>query len=132
MLAAQKRAVEVHRHDPAPGRKIGVLDAAGRGDSRRVDETVEPAGGALDLGDDAQPILLRSHVERVIHAGAAAEVRGDCDRAGFHDRVGGRRADGARGPGHQHDLVSETTHRVLLKHAAVVPEPERSEGIRDP
>ena len=80
------------------------------GDAGGIDQPVEAAVLALDLGDDALPIRFRRHVERVIDAVAAGKIGGDRRAAGALDRGNDRRADRARGAGHQHDFAFEIRH----------------------
>src|SRR5262249_60819636 len=99
VLAAQERAVEVDRHHALPGRVVGVLDGGKHRDPGGVDEAVEPSGGAPDLADDAEPVVLRRDVERVVDAGSPGEIGRDRAAAFAPDRLPDRRTDGAGGAG---------------------------------
>jgi hypothetical protein len=66
MLAAEKRAVEIDGENLAPGGEVGFFDVAERGQSRGIDQSIKPAVGAADVGNDAEPIGLGGDIERVI------------------------------------------------------------------
>ena len=110
MLAAEKGAVEIDRDDAAPGGIISVLDGGEERDPGGIDETVEPPACALDLGQDAAPIVLRGDVERMIDAGPTREIGRNGNAALTLDGHRNGSAYGARRPGDEHDLVLEAGH----------------------
>jgi hypothetical protein len=109
VLAAQERAVEIDGHHLSPRVEFGLLDIAQRRYPRRIDEAVEPAMRAADLGDHAQPIEFFGDVQRM-RCAKAYEVAGDGAAVLGHDRIDDRLADRASRPGDQDDLVLEPGH----------------------
>src|SRR5262249_43946284 len=79
-------------------------------DAGGIDQTIETAVAALDLGQDITPIILRGDVERMIDAGAPGEIGGDGAAALALDRGRNRGADGAGGTGDGDDVVREAGH----------------------
>ena len=80
VLAAEKRAVEIDRQHPAPGRVVGVLDGAEQRDAGGIDQPVEPPMRAVDRGQHALPVVLGGDVEHMIDAGLPGEIGRDRDR----------------------------------------------------
>jgi len=64
----------------------------------------------LDAGDHPRPVGFGGDIEGVGDAGAAGQIGGDRNTALPGNRVGDRRADGARGAGDQHDFVFQPLH----------------------
>ena len=95
-------------HAP-PGGEVELLDVAERDDAGGIDQPVEPAVLALDVGGDALPVGLRGHVERRVDAGAARSLAIAVPPARFHRGRHGA-ADGAAGAGDEDDLVVEIGH----------------------
>src|SRR4051812_33794989 len=110
MLAAEERSVEIDRHHFAPEVVIGLLHSAERCNTGGVDQPIEPAGARLDRANNALPVCLQCHVERMIDAGPALEIARDGDAAIAHDRFRDRRANAARSAGDQNNLVAQATH----------------------
>ena len=110
VFAAEKGAVEIDRHGARGNRVVGILDGSHFGDAGGVDQAVEPARATLDRRDDALPVGLRGHVERMVDAFAPLEIGVDRDTAVAYDRLGHRRADRARSAGDEDDLVAQSAH----------------------
>ena len=110
VFAAQKRAVEVDRHDAAPGGEIGILDCADGDDAGRVHQPVEPSVGLGDRRNHPRPIVLGRHVERLATVAAAGKIAADRRAARCLDRTRNRGADGAGRARHQHDFVFQPGH----------------------
>src|SRR5207302_2944807 len=80
----------------------------------RVDQAVDPAVSAADVGDDAEPIKLFGDVERVRGALAARQIAGDGACALGTGGLGHRLADRAGRTGDQNDLVLEPVHPSVV------------------
>src|SRR5262249_39053775 len=117
MLAPEKGAIEIHRHDPSPNHEIGVLDRAEGGDAGAVHEPVEVADGIVDGGDDAAPVLLAGDIEDMVDGSASREIGGDRNAAGTHDRLRGGGSDRAGRARDQYDFVLEASHRSVVAAA---------------
>ncbi len=110
VLAAEERAVEIDRHDLPPGGEIGVLDVAERGDARGVDQTVEPAVGAADLGDHAEPVGSEVTSSACVAPCRPARSLVTATPPSALHRLGHGLADRAGRAGDQNDLVLEPVH----------------------
>ena len=120
VLAAEEHAVGVDGHHAAPFGEGGLLDIAGRGDTGVVDETVEAAVRALDLGDRGLPVRFAGHVERDVGRAAASEIAADGGAARLLDRLAHGAPERAGCAGDQHDVACEgSVHRLLLKRWAM-------------